>query len=81
MTQEDQDHENIFQPILERFQGASGEDFDEDEYWKLMKELEENGVEDFLAFLQTVLCTFPAVNDFLVHCLYVATQQRDKFDT
>ena len=72
-------HDNMFKPML-GFLKEDGE-IDEEQYKLLMACMAQTGPDDFVDFLRTTLCTYPAVNDFLVKCLYIANQDREFFDT
>ena len=70
---------SLFQPILDGL--GSDDAFNEEEYTKILNRLNSTGVGEFVTFLQTILCTYNATNDFLIKCLFIANKERDLFGT
>ena len=91
-TEPTEKRQNIFQSVTDRWYhpdkavaGAREEDYyNEQEYLKFSKEMDEHGVDDFVDFLHQALCTYPAISTFLIKCLAKANHQQNHeggFDT
>lgn len=67
-----QPRKNLFKDVKNPpFMRIDG-NFDESFYKEFMEDFEKHGVDDFLEFLHSVVCTYPAANKFLAECLLKA---------
>jgi hypothetical protein len=55
------------------------DELDEDKYFAFLDAFFQS--EKFISFLHSTLCTYPAINDFLIKCLAHANKHQDHFDT
>jgi len=68
-----------YRKLLLLWQDEDGENFDEDKYYQFCDQFFQK--KKFVDFLHHTLCTYPAINDFLIQCLAHANHEQDHFDT
>lgn len=76
---DDLDSKDPYKHLLAMFYMPGSEDIKEDEYISFCEEFFKP--KKFVQFLHTTLCTYPAINDFLIQCLAHANQEQKHFDT
>lgn len=75
---ENLDSNDPYHQLLTMFTLKDGE-INEDKYEAFCKAFFKP--KKFVEFLHSTLCTYPAINDFLIQCLAHANKNQDGFDT